>query len=192
MVLSRRELLTAFAGAPLAFAQVSTDRFALASASGLRMERHGDSQRPAVALFLPETKYPSAIVEMPEHAWRKEKETDEQAWFYKMYTSDPALRGEVQWVRDGNTLSYSMKTPSGFTLNSKASLEADGVAITHEVTSNSVSHLAAVQATTCVKLYRPFSDVFLERTYVHHPEGLELIASETPDRFGKNAEEWLP
>jgi len=28
----------------------------------------------------------------------------------------------------------------------------------------------------CVKLYRPFSDVFLERTYVHHPEGLELIA----------------
>lgn len=164
----------------------------MASPSGLRMERVGDSQRPAVALFLPETKFPSAIIEMPEHAWRKQTEGGEPSWFYKMYTSDPAMRGEVKWVRDGNTLSYSMKTPSGFTLNSKASLEADGVAITHEVASNSASPMAAVQATTCVKLYRPFSDVFLERTYIHHPEGLELIASETPDRFAKNAEEWLP
>jgi hypothetical protein len=178
-------------GGPLAFAQAS-DSFALASPSGLRMERLGDSQRPAVALFLPATKSPSVIIEMPEHAWRKEKEAGEPLWFYKMYTSDPALRGEVKWVRDSNTLSYSMKTPSGFTLNSKASLEENGVTITHEVTSNSVSHPVAVQATTCVKLYRPFSDVFLERTYIHHPEGLELIASETPDRFAKNAEEWLP
>src|ERR1022692_4001540 len=185
MAISRRVALMAAAGGPLALAQGTSDSFAVTSHSGLRMERHGDSQRPAVALFLPETKYPSAIIEMPEHAWRRQKETDEQAWFYKMYTSDPALRGEVNWVRDGNTLSYSMKTPSGFTLNSKASLEPDGVAIAHEVTSNSVSHLAAVQATTCVKLYRPFSDVFLERTYIHHPEGLELIASETPDRFEK-------
>jgi len=197
MELSRRELLTAAAGgplafAPLAFAQETADTLTLASPSGLRMERLGDSQRPAVALFLPETKSPSVIIEMPEHAWRKEKEIGEPSWFYKMYTSDPALRGAVKWARDGNTLSYSMKTPSGFTLNTKASLEEYGVTITHEVTSNSASHLAAVQATTCVKLYRPFSDVFLERTYVHHPEGLELIASETPDRFAKNAEEWLP
>jgi hypothetical protein len=114
MVLSRRELLAAVAGGPLAFAQLTTDRFALASSSGLRMERFGDSQRPAVALFLPEAKSPSAIIEMPEHAWRKEKEGDEPSWFYKMYTSDPALRGEVKWVKNGNALSYSMKTPSGF------------------------------------------------------------------------------
>jgi hypothetical protein len=192
MLLSRRKLLTAAAGGPLAFAQVTTRSLAVASPSGLRIERYGDSQRPAVALFLPEMKYPSAIIEMPEHAWRKERETDDQSWFYKMYTSDPALQGEVKWASDGNTLSFSMKTPSGFTLNSKASLESDGVAITHEVASNSVSPMAAVQAPTCVKLYRPFTDVFLERTYVHHAEGLELIASETPDRFEKNAEEWLP
>jgi hypothetical protein len=129
---------------------------------------------------------------MPEHAWRKEQPADEQSWFYKMYTSDPNLRGEVTWLKDANTLSYSMKTPSGFSLNSKASLEADGVAITHEVTSTATSNLTVVEAPTCVKLYRPFTDIFLERTYVHHPEGLQLIASETPDRLAKNAEEWLP
>lgn len=85
-----------------------------------------------------------------------------------------------------------MKTPSGFTLHSKASLESDGVAITHEVTSTVASNLAVVEAPTCVKLYRPFTDVFLDRTRVHQSRGLELIASETPDRFARNAEEWLP
>jgi hypothetical protein len=85
-----------------------------------------------------------------------------------------------------------MKTPSGFSLKSEATLEPDGVAIAHQVASPSVPNLEAVEAVTCVKLYRPFSDVFLERTYIHHTDGLELIASETPDRLSKNAEEWLP
>ena len=192
MVFSRRQVLGAAAGMPLALGQVPADSFAVASGSGLRMERHGDPQRPAVALFLPQTKYPSAIIEMPEHAWRKEKADSAQAWFYRMYTSDRALRGQVNWLKDGNALSFSMKTSSGFTLNSKATLESNGVVITHEVISNSVRQLAAVEAPTCVKLYRPFTDVFLERTYIHHPEGLELIASETADRSQKNAEEWLP
>lgn len=38
----------------------------------------------------------------------------------------------------------------------------------------------------------PFNDVFLERTYVHHADGLELLASETPERLRMKAEEWLP
>jgi hypothetical protein len=143
-------------------------------------------------LFLPEKKYPSVVIEMPEHAWRKNESGGEQVWFYRMYTSDRSLQGKVNWFKDGNTLSSSMETPSGLTLNSKAALEADGVAITHEVISPSVRQIAELEATTCVKLYRPFTDVFLERTYVHEPEGLDLIASETPDRIEKNAEEWLP
>jgi len=95
-------------------------------------------------------------------------------------------------LKQGNALSYSMKTPSGFSLNSRATLEKDGVAISHQVTSVSELTWAMVEAPTCVKLYRPFTDVFLERTYVHHPKGLQVIASETPERLAKNAEEWLP
>src|SRR3984893_1096936 len=48
-----------------------------------------------------------------------------------------------------------------------------------------------VQAPTCIKLYRPFTDVFLERTYVHHKDGLDLLASKTPERLSKSAEAWL-
>jgi hypothetical protein len=192
IAMTRRTLITAALGLRSALGQIDRSRFTVTSHSGLRLERHGDPQRPTVAVYLPDRKDPSAIIEMPEHAWRRRRPTSEQIWFYKMYTSDSSLRGEVNWARDGNTLSFAMKTPSGFLLNSRARLDADGVDITHEIINAAEPDWAVVEATTCVKLYRPFTDIFLERTYVHHPEGLELIASETPDRLAKNAEEWLP
>jgi hypothetical protein len=191
MNVSRRHLLAVASGMPL-HGQLTGDDFAVANKSGLRIARHADPQRPTVGLFLPETKYPSVVIEMPEHAWRKDVTGGDQVWFYKMYTSDRSLQGEVRWFNEGNVLSYTMKTASGFTLKSKASLEADGVALTYEVISSSVLKIAALEAPTCVKLYRPFTDVFLERTYVHEPGGLDLIASENADRLQKNAEEWLP
>lgn len=190
--MTRRTALLTAAAAPLALAQRGENSLSVTAASGLRMAQHGDPQRPAVALFLPSTREAAAVIEMPEHAWRKENQGDPQAWFYKMYTSDPALNGRVQWSRKDNALSFAMGTASGFTLNCKARLDDDGVAIDYEIMKSSVTRLAAVQAVTCVKLYRPFTDVFLERTYVHLSEGLELIAAETPDRLRQNAEEWLP
>jgi len=192
MTLTRRQLLMAAVAAPTASGQSDHSNFVITSDSGLRLERHGDPQRPSIALYLPDAKHPSAIIEMPEHAWRKKKPAEEQSWFYRMYTSDPSLRGEVSWLKQGNALSYSMKTPSGFSLNSRATLEKDGVAISHQVTSVSELTWAMVEAPTCVKLYRPFTDVFLERTYVPHPYGLQVMASETPERLAKNAAEWLP
>jgi hypothetical protein len=193
-MVSRRRLLAAAVAVrfPLS-AQRTGNGLAIIKESGLRLARHADPQRPTVALFLPETKYPSVIIEMPEHAWRKDVPGGEQVWFYKMYTSDAVLRGNVKWFNTENALSFEMQTPSGFTLRCKATLETDGVAISYTVIGNkSALQLAELEATTCVKLYRPFTDVFLERTYVHEPEGLDLLASEMPDRIQKNAEEWLP
>jgi hypothetical protein len=184
-------MLTA-AAVSFARAQQSENNLSIATASGLRMVQHGDAQRPAVAVFLPSAKEPAAVIEMPEHAWRKEKESDQQTWFYRMYTADPALRGQVGWSKQGNTLSYAMTAASGFRLNCRAALDDEGIAIDYEIVSSSIPQVAAAQAVTCMKLYRPFTDVFLERTYVHHAEGIELIAAETPDRLRKNAEEWLP
>ena len=83
------------------------------STSGLRMEVHDDLQRPAIALYLPGERRLSAVIEMPEHAFRKDKADAEPAWFYKMYSSDPALKGTVTWSKRDNALSYSMTTPSG-------------------------------------------------------------------------------
>jgi hypothetical protein len=62
----------------------------------------------------------------------------------------------------------------------------------HRLINEGDGEYEEVQAPTCIKLYRPFSDVFLEHTHVHHCEGLELLAADTPERLEKNAEEWLP
>lgn len=189
--MTRRTVLCSIVS-QIAFPQNAT-RLAISNpGSGFRLEQYGNPQLPTVALFLPGATNPSAVIEMPEHAWRKEKADDEQAWFYKMYGSDRSLKGHVKWSKLDNALAFSMRTPSGWLLNSRAMLESDGVAISHEIIGPSVRRLAAVTAVTCVKLYRPFTDVFLDRTFIHHKDGLDLIASETPARTGRNAEEWLP
>src|SRR5215470_3485814 len=103
MMLSRRSMLAVAAGEAV-LAQENAPLVVLNSASGLRLERHGNPQLPSVALFLPKATDPSVVVEMPEHAWRKETANAEQAWFYRMYGSDPAVKGQVKWSRPGNAL----------------------------------------------------------------------------------------
>jgi len=49
-----------------------------------------------------------------------------------------------------------------------------------------------LQAVTCVKLYSLFSDTLLQRTYVHHSDGFDLMASETPQRLTMPLQKWLP
>jgi hypothetical protein len=191
MKVSRRSLLAAGA-ARTAFPQRNPAWAVSEAKSGLQLEQVGDPQRPTVALFLPGIQEPAVVVEMPEHAWRKAEPDSPQEWFYKMYSSAPEFRGRAEWSRSKDALSSTMTTPSGYLMRSRATLQADGLDIVHEITHESVQRHAAVEAVTCVKLYRPFTDVFLDRTYVHHTGGLELIASETKERLSKNAEEWLP
>jgi hypothetical protein len=50
-----------------------------------------------------------------------------------------------------------------------------------------------VQAVTDPRLLSPLlHDVRLERTYVHHPAGFDLMASETPARLTMPLRRWLP
>src|SRR5215204_4556716 len=117
----RRHLLAAAVASrfPLC-AQATGDGLAIINQSDFRLARHADPHRPTVALFLPQTRYPSVVIEMPEHAWRKDEPGGEQVWFYKMYTSDPLVQGNVKWFNTENALSFEMQTPSGFTLRCKA------------------------------------------------------------------------
>jgi len=49
-----------------------------------------------------------------------------------------------------------------------------------------------IYAVTDPRLGSIFHDVRLERTYVHHKEGFELLASETASRLTMPLEKWLP
>jgi hypothetical protein len=191
MSLTRRTVLAA-AGVAIARGQRNRGELQISGRSGLRIEQHGDPQRPAIAVFLPSLAAPAAVIEMPEHAWRRVREDNGQAWFYKMYGADASLEGKVSWTSTTDMLAFKMETPSGFKLNGSAKLSDNRIAVTYEILSSAERQLAAVQAVTCVKLYRPFTDVFLQRTFVHDELGLQPIATETPERLTKNAEEWLP
>ena len=195
MKTTRRDalLLAGLAAARKAMAQTAGTNLSITNSAGVTIRPLGDQRTPAVSVSLPNTGTDGAVViEMPEHAWRKKAKTDDSVWFYRMYTRDAQVKGQPVWSRDGNALTYRMTVPAGVTLNAKATLDRDGVTIEYSVVNPDDVAYAEVQAPTCIKLYRPFTDVFLERSWVHHGGGLELLASETPERLRKNAEEWLP
>lgn len=193
--LSRRDviLFAACAATQASIAQTTTEELSVSNSQGVRIVPYGNQSIPALSVLLPgRGKEVAVVVEMPEHAWRKKAKSDEPEWFYRMYTNDTRLKGTLKWTRERNSLNYRMSLPSGIALNAKATLDADGLGIEYQIVNPDNVGFTEVQAPTCLKLYHPFTDVFLERTYAHHADGLDLLASETPERLTKNAEEWLP
>jgi hypothetical protein len=176
---TRRTLISA------AFAPLANSR------SGIRLEPHGNPQRPAIAAYLPNAATPSIRIELPEHASSRAHPDSEPVWFYKLYGSSPQLTPRVTWANTANALQATLECPTGFTLTATTTNEDDGIAINYRITAPTPVY-AMIEAVTCVKLYRPFTDVFLERTFTHCATGLEPIAADTPERLTKNAEEWLP
>ena len=49
-----------------------------------------------------------------------------------------------------------------------------------------------VTAFTDPRFHRIFYDPRLERTYVHHRDGFNLLASETPARLTMTLKDWIP
>jgi hypothetical protein len=75
----------------------------------------------------------------------------------------------------------------------RATLEDDGVRYRYEFVNHSKLDYATMQAVTDPRMVsRYFHDVRLERSYVHHKDGFDLVASETPDRLTLPLNRWLP
>src|SRR5690349_9728496 len=74
----------------------------------------------------------------------------------------------------------------------RATLEDDGVRFGYEFTNRSSVEYDMIYAVTDPRLTGIFRDVRLERTYVHHEEGFDLLASETPGRLTMPLNQWLP
>jgi hypothetical protein len=74
----------------------------------------------------------------------------------------------------------------------RATLEEDGVRFQYEFTNRSAAAYDMIYAVTDPRLTSIFHDVRLERTYVHHVDGFDLLASETPSRITVPLDQWLP
>jgi hypothetical protein len=78
-------------------------------------------------------------------------------------------------------------------MKARVALENDGILYSYQFTNNSSLDYDMMQAVTDPRMISPyFKDVRLERTYVHHRNGFELLAAETVDRVSMPLNQWLP
>jgi hypothetical protein len=74
----------------------------------------------------------------------------------------------------------------------RATLDDDGVRLHLRIRNRSDTPYDLIYAPIDPRLTSEFHDVRLERTYVHHAAGFDLLASETPSRLTMPLDQWLP
>lgn len=131
-------------------------------------------------------------IEFPEHLTASDDRTNISRHLYLVTYGNRNKRTLPKWQVGENTISYETTFDSSVTMIATARLEPDGLRYTYEFINHSKLSYQNLQAVTCVKLYSLFSDTLMQRIYVHHPDGFDLLASETPGRLTMPMEKWLP
>ena len=162
------------------------------SSSGLRLLIADENTQPTLRIVLPgHPDSDRAIgVIFPEHVTaRKQGSTDSE----RLYLFRPGRQGEPpRWRQSGQSLEYEKDFTGDVHMLARATLEPDGVRFHYEFLNRSNQPYEMIYAVTDPRLTSIFHDVRLQRTYVHHPEGFDLLASETPSRLAMPLDRWLP
>ncbi len=161
--------------------------------SGLRLSVI-DKEFPTLQILLPNqsSSERGIEVEFPEHVTVINEKTKVAEHLYLDSRGNQNNMTTPSWKIEGSTIIYETVFNDNVKMTAKAQLDTDGVRYSYSLTNNSFVSYQKVQAVTCVKLYSAFSDILLERTYVHHAEGFDLLASETPERITMPLNKWLP
>jgi hypothetical protein len=161
--------------------------------SGIRLVAV-NMEYPLLKILLPNQPFTERgiEVEFPEHVTGVMQQSNTIEHLYLVTRGDRNKRTLPTWRIDGNALVYETELNGDVKMIARARLEPNGVHYSYQFTNHSGISYQKFQAVTCVKLYDGFSDVLLERTYVHHPDGFDLLASETPERLNMPLQEWLP
>lgn len=149
---------------------------------------------PLIKILLPDQSFSERGIEIefPEHVTGLNEKTNKVEHLY-LVTNRNTNKGILPtWRVDGNALIYETEFDSMIRMIATAHLESDGLRYTYKFINHSNVSYRNFQAVTCVKLYSFFSDTLLQRTYVHHSDGFDLMASETPERLTMPLQKWLP
>jgi len=162
------------------------------NAAGLRLLVAADHTSPVLRVILPGRPTSDRSIEIlfPEHVTvvKQGQRSAQQLYMFR-----PGGRGDRPlWRRSENSLEYERDLGDGVHLLARATLEGDGVRFRYEVTNESSMAYDMIYAPTDPRLTSIFHDVRLERTYVHHADGFDLLASETPRRLTIPLDQWLP
>jgi len=164
---------------------------AVQNASGMRLLVVEENNDPAVRIVLPGHSESDRAIEVlfPEHVTAKKTGAADGEHFYLFR---PGRSGDrPKWRRVGQSIEYE-KDFGGVHMLARATLEEDGVRFHYEFANHSSTSYDMIYAVTDPRLTSIFHDERLERTYVHHKDGFQLLASETPARLTAPNDQWLP
>jgi hypothetical protein len=167
------------------------------NAAGVQMMVASENADPTLRIAVPG--YPEADgafqVLLPEHVTVRAHGSEDAPHLY-LWQPGHAGTGPIQtaqaWKATSDSLAYEKYLDGGIHMLARATLEEDGVLFHYEFRNQSAVDYDMVYAPTDPRLTGVFHDVRLERTYVHHAGGFELLASETPQRLTMPMSEWLP
>jgi hypothetical protein len=162
------------------------------NAAGLKLLVDTENTQPTLRIVLPGHPTTDHAIEVifPEHVTARKQGSSEGEHFYLF---QPGQQGKApEWRQVGQSLQYEPDFKNGIHFLARATLEDDGVLFHYEFLNRSNSDYAMIWAPTDPRMTSIFHDVRLERTYVHHKGGFDLLASETPGRLTMPLNEWLP
>ena len=170
----------------------STNLGAVKRADGLRLSVSGKDAQPVVDIALPGHSESDCAIEVifPEHVTAR-RHGDVDAEHLYLFKGGP-IGARPPWRRIGNSLEYQRELSNAVHMLARVTLESDGLLFHYEFTNGSDRKYDMIYAVTDPRLKSVFHDVRLERTYVHHSNGFDLLASETPARLTLPLEKWLP
>ena len=160
--------------------------------AGMQLMVVEENTYPTLRIVLPGQPTSDRAIEVifPEHVTVRERgETDA----HQLYLFQPGKSSDRPiWRRSERSLEYEKNFPGAGHMLAKATLEEDGVKFHFRLTNQSKKIYDLMWAPIDPRLTSSFHDVRLERTYVHHKNGFDLLASETPDRLTMPLSQWLP
>lgn len=161
------------------------------NANGIRLLVQTGNPGATLGIVLPGHVASDRAIEVifPEHvtAVRHNSATSEQ-----LYTFRRGLPGGLSWRRTARAFEYEGDLPEAVHMLARATLEDDGVRFHYEFSNRSGVAYDMIYGVTDPRLTSMFHDVRLERTYVHHADGFDLLASESPNRLTIPLDQWLP
>lgn len=186
-------LLLAVSGSRQAFHQVNPTPFGtIRNRVGMQLKVAEENTQPTLRIVLPGHPTSDRAIEIifPEHVTvRQRGNTDAE----QLYIFQPGKNGKRPlWRRSERSLEYERTFPDAVHMLARATLEEDGVLFHFRLSNQSNMTYDLIWALIDPRLTSVFHDVRLERTYVHHVDGFDLLASETPSRLTMPLNQWLP
>ena len=151
-----------------------------------------ENTQPTLRIVLPGHPTTDRSIEIlfPEHVTIRPRGSADAT---QLYMFQPGQSGErPHWRQFDSSLEYEKDLAGAVQMLARATLEEDGVRFHFRLKNRSDKTYDLIWAPIDPRLTSLFHDVRLERTYVHHADGFDLLASETPGRLTMPLDQWLP